>query len=235
MWAMVLDNDGRPVINTNVNFTLKNPGNNVDYTINKSTDNKGLVNLTRDLNAKLYYGKWVVYANATAFNVNSTYSFIYNWWGCATPTNCQGHGSETVASGAQINSPFAAGHDAAVNGNSAHRNTNACTWCHQSYDGNGSTTGYMNTQDRHKSLRCDNSGCHGTITQHNTNMITKSCNNSTCHNRTDMTMKSTMNGVLSAYANTTESTGLYNKYHTPNSTVPCIICHGRCTIYPNQI
>ncbi|VVB89373.1 Cytochrome c7 c [uncultured archaeon] len=216
MWAMVLDQNGMPVSNTNVNFTLKNPNNAVDYTFVKSTDSNGLVNLTSDLNAKNYYGKWQVVANATSLGLSDSTSFIYNWWGCGGGAGCGGHGSETVASGAPINSPYTTGHDAVVGAKSDHQQANICMYCHLSYNGQGSTPS-MNTSDVHRNLTCDNPSCHGSISQHTTNMVIGSCNN--CHNRTEITKKTTLNGILSNYSTTSD-------YHDANSTIPCIICHG---------
>ncbi|MDD5617296.1 MAG: cytochrome c3 family protein, partial [Candidatus Methanoperedens sp.] len=115
-----------------------------------------------------------------------------------------------------------------------------CTVCHQNYDGNPTTSNAgggpakdFTTTDTHRNIRCDNSSCHdpnGTSAwnNHNTGGITiGSCTNASCHPlRNDISMKSTLNGVVSNYSNTTVATGTYDKYHTPNSTVPCIICHG---------
>jgi predicted CxxxxCH...CXXCH cytochrome family protein len=221
MWAMVMDKNGTPVPNTNVNFTLKNPIGTIDYTLTKSTDSNGLVNLSRDLNAKNYYGKWQVIANATSLGLNDSTSFIYNWWGCGGGAGCGGHGSQTLSSGAPINSPYSSGHDVAVNAKSAHQSASICMYCHLSYNGQGSTA-TMNTSDTHRNISCDNASCHGSITLHKTDMVIGACSN--CHNRTDISDKNTLNGIVSNYSNSTST--IYNRYHTPNSTVPCIICHG---------
>ena len=217
MWALVIDGYGMPLANSNVNFTLTNPGGTADYSIIKPTDSNGLVNITRDPNAKNYYGNWKVTAIATALGVSDDTSFIYNWWGCAGGAGCGGHGSESLSSGAAVNSPYSSGHDAAVSSNSAHySNTSGCMFCHLSYNGQGSTPS-MKTADVHRNLTCDNSNCHGSFTSHRTNMVLGSCSN--CHNRTDLTKKTTLNGIVSNYSTTSD-------YHDTNSTIPCIICHG---------
>lgn len=116
-----------------------------------------------------------------------------------------------------MNSPYSSGHDAAVGSNSAHySNTSGCMFCHPSYNGQGSTPS-MRTADVHRNLTCDNSNCHGSFTSHRTNMVIGSCSN--CHNRTDLTKKTTLNGIVSNYSTTSD-------YHDTNSTIPCIICHG---------
>ncbi|NJD51790.1 MAG: CxxxxCH/CxxCH domain-containing protein [Candidatus Methanoperedens sp.] len=215
MWAMLLDSNGKPLANKNVNFTLKNPVGTNDYTFTKATDSKGLVNVTRDLNNKNYYGKWQIVADFEGLNQST--SFIYNWWGCGGGAGCTGHSSQSWATGAAINSPYTTGHDGVVGARSTHYNTaNDCMYCHLSYNGQGSTPS-MNTSDRHSSISCTNSSCHGTITQHQTNMVIGSCSN--CHNRTAITKKSTLNGILSNYSTT-------STYHDQNASIPCIICHG---------
>jgi len=179
---MLLDNNGMPLANRNVNFTLKNPVGTTDYTFSKATDSNGLVNVTRDLNNKNYYGNWRIVADYGGLNEST--SFIYNWWGCGGGAGCSGHGSQSWGSGAAINSPYTTGHDTAVDLRSTHYNTaNDCMYCHLSYNGQGSTP-TMNTADRHSSLSCTDSRCHGTITQHRTNMVIGSCDN--CHNRTEI-------------------------------------------------
>ena len=214
MWAMLIDSNGLPVANRNVNFTLKNPVGTNDYTFTKSTDNNGLVNVTRDLNNKNYYGNWQIIADSDGLSQST--SFIYNWWGCGGGAGCSGHGSESWATGAAINSPYFTGHDGVVGAKSNHQGSNNCMYCHLSYNGQGSTAG-MNTADRHSSFTCTDANCHGSISSHNNNMVIGSCNN--CHTRGNITKKSTLNGILSTYSTT-------STYHDQNSTIPCIICHG---------
>ena len=214
VWGLLIGNNGLPLANTNVNFILKNPSGATDYTVSQTTDSHGIVNIARDLNAKNYYGKWDVLADSSG--VTASTSFIYNWWGCAGGGGCGGHGSESLTSGAAINSPYMTGHDAVVGRDGAHQSSNVCMYCHLSYNGQGSTPG-MNTADRHSSFTCTNTNCHGSISSHNSNMVIGSCDN--CHTRGNITKKSTLNGILSTYSTT-------STYHDQNSSIPCVICHG---------
>ncbi|MFZ3058253.1 MAG: carboxypeptidase regulatory-like domain-containing protein [Candidatus Methanoperedens sp.] len=124
-------------------------------------------------------------------------------------------------------------------------NQSACTHCHQSFDNNsgGSYTAifWNSTADVHRNVAngCANSSCHGDYITHGqspattSNQLVASCYNATggCHvSRSDISNKSTLNSTniqyalsLYSYANGT----IFNaSFHTPNSTVPCIICHG---------
>jgi hypothetical protein len=242
IWALVVDDNGLPIINTNVNFTLRDPAGSIAYTTTKATDINGLVNVVPDLNNKAFYGNWTVVASATSIGVSDSKSFIYNWWGCG---NC--HGSENIGSAqAPITSPYLGGRDNNVMGidcaNCHHQVT--CTTCHLSYDGKGKNTGSnnvpsgtdhygwrgyggttqqgtMNTQDVHRNLSCDDPSCHGSVSQHTSGspkaMPIGTCTN--CHNTTRLSMKTTLNGRLSNYSTN-------SKYHDANSSIPCVICHG---------
>ncbi|MBW6518333.1 MAG: carboxypeptidase regulatory-like domain-containing protein, partial [ANME-2 cluster archaeon] len=220
IYALVLDNDGLPMSNTNVTLTLKNPGGATDYTSIYSTDSKGLINVSRNLNAKNYYGKWQVDVNAS--DVTGSYKFIYNWWGCVGGASCEGHGNDKgdlVDSNSNIiNSPYLGERKLKeesflIDGE---HNGAQCTYCHLSYNGQGYTPS-MNTEGSHSSLRCDNANCHGTIVSHETNMVIGSCTN--CHSSSNTTMKTTLNGVVANYSTT-------STYHDADASIPCIICHG---------
>ncbi len=235
--SLVIDKDGRPVTGTNVTFFLSDPNmttNNTKYAI---TDSEGLANVSFDLNSYNFYGDWTVRAANETMGANAT--FIYNWWGCAVSSVCNGHGSENLAGGAYINSPYLSGRDRATNSNSAHRSASLkCTVCHQSFDGlpggDVAANYSMNTTDVHRWVigGCANASCHGGYSVHNTNELIASCYNTSggCHKaRPEISNRYTLNSsniqiALSLYS--INSTSFNATFHTPNSTVPCIICHG---------
>lgn len=235
-YALYLDDNGMPVKGKNVTFTFYRPGSyGIHQTISTTTDSYGVANAFSNLDKTYYYGRWKVKAESGASN-DST-AFIYNWLGCnyGGPGDCGRAHSDTWPTGAPINSPYTNGYDKVVGADSHHRGSEfpkVCTGCHRSYDGtNGTLTYPANTSGEiiksgvHAGIRCENSSCHGTVDQHTTNIVIGSCyGGAGCHPfRTDISGKSTLNGVISAYSN---STGTYNKYHTPNFTVPCVVCHG---------
>ncbi|MDD5435567.1 MAG: carboxypeptidase regulatory-like domain-containing protein, partial [Nitrospira sp.] len=82
-YALVLDDNGNPITNTPVIFTIRN-WDSLDKTTSTAinTDANGIANYSLDLNAKNYYGNWYVDANATALGKSSSTGFIYNWFGC---------------------------------------------------------------------------------------------------------------------------------------------------------
>ncbi len=241
-YALFLDNNGFPLSGRVVNFTLTNPGS-VDVVTNQSntTDSNGLAKFNYQLNGINYYGRWNIKAqNGT---VNASYGFIYNWWGCAYSVSGGGgcnynHNSKSFDTGGTINSPFMNRRDPTAWRGGNHQysiglGNGNCYACHPSYDNTGisstSWAGHNNSPaDVHRNIQCSNSTCHGgtgnSTSQHTTDQLVANCYSANCHTRTDISNKSTKNGVVSSYSNSTSAT--YSKYHTPNSSVPCIICHG---------
>jgi hypothetical protein len=245
--SLYIDSNGAPLSGKTVNFTIYNP-NNVSYANGTNvTDSSGVASFYRNLDDANFYGVWTVKAESGGIYSNTT--FIYNWWGCAWDAgNCGGQHSGVDPSNGGLdttspNSPYTASWEKVTNRKTQHNTgistmgwaDDYCTVCHQSYDANpttsvteGSTAKDFFTADTHQNIRCDNSTCHNPGTSyanHNAGTITiGSCNS--CHNRTDISNKSTLNGVVSNYSNSSTTAGTYDKYHTPNSTVPCIICHG---------
>ncbi len=240
--ALYLDDYGKPVQGKNITFKLYRYGGVLVNTTTGITDSNGLANFGFDLNGSNYYGKWQVSASNDTMGANTT--FIYNWWGCAVTTVCSGHGSQTLQTGAIANSPYLNGRDRATGSVSSHyATTTKCTFCHQSFDGlpGGSiAVNYsMNTSDVHRSVvgGCANSSCHGDYYVHGRstttgNALIPSCYNTSggCHrSRPEISNKSTLNSsniqtALSLYS--INSTSFNATFHTPNSTIPCIICHG---------
>ncbi|MDD5615117.1 MAG: cytochrome c3 family protein [Candidatus Methanoperedens sp.] len=244
--ALLIDSNGTPLQSKTVNFTIFRPGGT--YATGTSvTDSSGVASFYKDLSGANYWGNWTVKADYSGISKNS--SFIYNWWGCAWGGSCRGHGgvNPNQAGTAAPNSPYTASWEmiAGSGGNAQHESLtgagwgqNWCTVCHQNYDGNPTTSNAINgtakdfySPDVHRNIRCDNASCHDPgvpfYTNHKAgNMTIGSCTSARCHPlRTDISMKSTLNGVVSNYSNSS-SGGIYDDYHTPNSTVPCIICHG---------
>jgi hypothetical protein len=232
--ALYMYDNGTPVSGKVINFTLYRYGGTQVNTIARTTDINGLANYSYDLNLNNYYGNWRVSASSGDIGANTT--FIYNWWGCTiSVTGCSGHSSKSLTTGATINSPYLSGRDRTTSATSQHTaaGTN-CTYCHQSFDGKpGGQTSITNhtnyPSDVHRNIACDNVNCHNTKTVHSTNAVIGSCYNSACHtpaNRSDISNKSTLNSAaLSLYSYANGS--IFNaSFHTPNSTVPCIICHG---------
>ncbi len=235
-YALYLDANGMPVKDKSISFTFYRPGSyGIHQTISSSTDSNGVASAFSDLDKTYYYGRWKV--KAEFGDSSASTSFIYNWFGCnmGGPGDCSRSHTDTWSTGAPINSPYTNGYDKVVGDDSHHQGSEfikACTGCHRSYDGtNGTytyptdTSGEIIKSGVHAGIRCENSSCHGTVDQHTTNIVIGSCyGGAGCHPfRTDISGKSTLNGIVSAYSN---STGTYDKYHTPNSTVPCIVCHG---------
>ncbi len=243
--TLFIDNNGKAISGRIVNFTIYDPNNSIVAAGSKVTDTSGLAYYYKDMDNASFYGVWKVKAESNGVSSNAT--FIYNWWGCAwgTTGKCGGqHSGKSPADmgAAAANSPYTASWERTTSANTSH-NINMhlsgwaddfCTVCHQSYDGNpttsnieGNTTKDFFVNDVHKNISCTNAACHdpnGTSAwnDHNTGNITiGSCDN--CHDRTDISKKSTLDGVISRYSN---GSGTYDKYHTPNATVPCIICHG---------
>ncbi len=223
-YVLVLDGKGMPVNNTNVTFILRNwngADTNTSPTIN--TNSYGLANYTFDMNARNYYGNWNI--TATAVGISGAAGFIYNWWGCQSG-GCFNHGTESppAANSSRQNSPYTQGRES-ITANSNHNSITDtdCAGCHRSYGGTGGGDQFSGqptkTADVHVTDTC--ATCHATIATHDTDEPIKSC--SDCHNRTDISEKYTMAGspLRSNYSGLVASTG-----HNPNSTIPCIICHG---------
>ncbi len=247
--ALYIDNSGTPVSGKIISFTLYWPNNTALTTVNATTNILGLANFSYDLNLKNYYGKWQVKAANGTLNDSTT--FIYNWWGCGTGGGCSnsasGHPNNPgAATTVTANSPYLNGKDEVTNRDTAHTTggSASCTRCHQSYDGSpGGNTLTINhgnnPSDVHRNITCDNANCHGSYTTHGSTPngeLIYSCYNSGCHgnwsnwDRKDLSNKSTLNGPN---VNTAISIYSYNNgssfnatFHTPNSTVPCLICHG---------
>ncbi|NJD52918.1 MAG: hypothetical protein FIB07_08640 [Candidatus Methanoperedens sp.] len=228
--ALFIDRHGIPQSGSIISFTIYWPNGTALATINSSTNPNGLANFSYDMNNRNYYGNWKIEASSGSVKANIT--FMYNWWGCSV---C--HGSENPGSGTPslANSPYLSGRDVITNREFDHRDSSVkCTYCHSSYDGvpGGAafTTRKNNPSDVHRNLSCNNANCHGSFSQHGTNQRINSCYNAACHNRTDITRKGTLNGVnldtaLSIYSYDNASS-FNSTFHTPNSTVPCMICHG---------
>jgi len=237
--ALFIDDSGLPLNGRIITFNLYQPNGTelVAARINATTNAKGLANFSFDMNARNYYGNWTV--KAANSSLNDSTSFIYNWWGCAynSGTCSRNHNSNPPSTGGTINSPYASGRDATVNARSTHYGATVnCTWCHQSYDGTSGDTNpatgdakHLNVgSDVHRTIKCDNVNCHNTLTTHQTNAIIGSCYSAACHtpaNRSDISSKSTLSGVLSIYSSNNGS-AFNSTFHTPNSTVPCFTCHG---------
>ncbi|TFH46473.1 MAG: hypothetical protein E4G94_02355, partial [ANME-2 cluster archaeon] len=220
IWALALDDNGLPVPYTTVNFTLTNPGGAVDNTTEIITNDKGLANLSIDLDDKNYYGKWQVNANAS--DATGSYQFIYNWWGCVGGAGCSAHSDHSISFTevpAAASSPYLGGSDDDPGRFSGNDHEVQCTYCHLSYNGQGSTP-TMNTAGVHSSLRCDNTNCHASVTLHSdstADMVIGSC--TYCHTSANTTMKPIIVGTgVSNYSTT-------STYHS-NPGIPCIICHG---------
>ncbi|HWR26762.1 MAG TPA: hypothetical protein VN316_02685, partial [candidate division Zixibacteria bacterium] len=241
--SLYLRNNGTPISSKRVNFTIFWP-NGTQYNLTSAnTDSNGLANASWDLNNRPYYGNWTIKAEADGNAGNTT--FIYNWWGCAAwGTGCnRGHTNENPGDQgtATRNSPYSRGSWDPLTGERGAKSSNKCTICHTLYDGKLFSSRNLslisdNTSDVHRNIvgGCRNASCHGNYAVHNTNQLIASCYNTTggCHtpaNRSDISNKSTLNGsnvatALSLYS--INKTSFNATFHTPNSTVPCIICHG---------
>src|SRR3990170_7831443 len=79
--ALFLDSNGMPVSGKSINFTLYRPNGTALISINDTTNAYGLANFSFDMNLQNYYGRWQVRAGNGSLNSSTT--FIYNWWGCA--------------------------------------------------------------------------------------------------------------------------------------------------------
>ena len=244
--TLLIDSNGMPLTGRTVNFTIYRPGGTY-ATGTGVTDSSGVASYYRNLSGANFWGNWTVKANYSGISSPNS-SVIYNWGGCAwNQGSCAGQHSGASPSGSGTtspNSPYSASWEQISTRETVHYapsgsgwGDNWCTVCHQSFDGNpttgitaATTTKDYYTPDVHRNIRCDNASCHnpGTnMANHNAGTITiGSCSSASCHPlRTDISMKSTLNGVVSNYSNSS-SGGIYDDYHTPNSTVPCIICHG---------
>lgn len=246
--SMYLENTGKPITSHQINFTIFWPNQTQYGTIQKNTDSYGVANASWDLNNKPYYGNWTIKAEADG-NWKNT-SFIYNWWGCATWTgaSCTGHNNQNPGDQGtgNRNSPYSRGSWDPLTNERTAKSSNKCTICHTLYDGKLFSSKNValiseNTSDVHSDVvgGCRNSSCHGGYTQHNTNQLVSSCYNTSggCHvsrsGQYDVSNKSTLNNsnvliALSLYSyNGSNLSLLFNAtFHTPDSTVPCIICHG---------
>src|SRR5659263_182820 len=247
---MCIRDSGSPLSGRIVTFNLYDPGG-AEYTaakINATTNAYGLANFSFEMNARNYYGNWTVMASNGSLYDNT--SFIYNWWGCGiSDTSCTGggHSNKAPSGGRTANSPYLIGRDGmTASSSSSHRNpAYSCTVCHQSFDGspggNDKAVNHNNyTNDVHKSLSCDNINCHGNYTTHGQTtygQVIYSCYNTNCHipsgtvaNRSDISNKSTLSSptVETAHSEYSENNGtdFNGTFHTPDSVVPCIICHG---------
>lgn len=239
--TLYMDANGTPLSGMTINFSLFYPnGSTSGITGTNVTDSQGIASFYSDLDNRRAYGQWRVKAEIGIVSSNTT--FIYNWWGCAYASggcNSEHNGQNPANRGTTTaNSPYTASWEMITDERNDHKTDisqngwadDYCTVCHNGYDGQptNSTPGTKDftPPDVHQNLRCDNASCHNpgaSFANHNGGTITiGSCNN--CHNRTDITKKSTLNGVVSNYSNA--SSGTIDKYHTPNATIPCIICHG---------
>lgn len=241
--ALYFDRYGVPMSGSLVNFTMYYPNGTVHTTDSNTTDVNGQANFSYDMNGANYYGIWKIMASTriSSVTVSSNITFIYNWWGCSYNSGqCnENHGGKNPGSRGitTANSPSLSGRDT-LTGVGDHSGTYNCTFCHQSYDGMpGGTNPVANDPnhlnkpaDVHRNILCDNVSCHGTKTTHDTNQLIYSCFTANCHSRTDISGKSTLSSgtvstALSLYSyNFGGSTNA--RYHTPNSTVPCFVCHG---------
>ncbi len=243
--SLFIDSNGKPLSGKTVNFTIYKPNNSIRTTGTNITDSSGVASFYHSLDEVNFYGNWTVKAESGGIYDNAT--FVYNWWGCAwNQGSCAGQhsGVNPGQSGTTSpNSPYTASWEQITTAQPEHYTLtsaswadNYCTVCHQSYDGNptkgitaATTTKDFYTPDVHRNIRCDNASCHNpgaSYANHNAGTITiGSCTSASCHpRRSDITMKSTLNGIVSNYSNS--SSGGIDDYHTPNYTVPCIICHG---------
>ncbi len=245
--ALYMDGNGFPIQGKKIDFTIMWPNGTALATISDTTNLNGLANFSFNLNDRNYYGVWSVKAANGSLSDNA--NFIYNWWGCAYDGNgpCgENHGSKSFPAPTTANSPYLNGYDRITSEEGAHYDQGVnCTFCHQSFDGkpggtnppsSGNDSNHANVpSDVHYKVSCDNASCHGGYNtgtyQHNTNQVVFSCYNSNCHtSRGDISGKSTLSsGTVSS------ATSLYSykngstfnaTFHTPDSTVPCFICHG---------
>ncbi len=238
--AFFIDDKGSPLSGRVITFNLYMP-NGTEYTparINATTNAYGLANFSFDMDARNYYGNWTV--KASNGNLNDNTSFIYNWWGCGMSGCNSGHTGSNPAGTMAKNSPYMGGRETISQTGTHTSATLNCTNCHQSFDGNpgaltsGGANHGINTKDVHRNLTCSDPNCHQASSVHSTNAVIGSCFNTTvCHtpaNRSDISGKSTLNNSNKAIAHSEYSenngTDFNGTFHTPNSTVPCIICHG---------
>ena len=243
--ALYIDNSGTPVSGKVINFTIYRPDGAALATVKDTTNSLGLANFSYDMNSRNYYGNWTIRATSGSLYKNT--SFIYNWWGCSynSGTCDRNHGTKDPPGGSvSANSPYLSGRDPTTADRDVHfASSTNCTFCHQSFDGKPGDTNptnpdpnHLNTPpDVHRTIRCDNASCHGAYNtgtyQHNTNMVIYSCYNSNCHvSRADISSKSTLSSSTIASAvslySVNNGSSFNATFHTPNSTVPCFICHG---------
>ncbi|MDF1534236.1 MAG: hypothetical protein P1P69_07010 [Methanosarcinaceae archaeon] len=243
-YVLYLDSNGTPVSNQNVNFTLKDPvGTSVD-TATGITDLYGLANYSFDLSTQNYYGQWQVDADDGTLTSNT--SFIYNWWGCEySGGGCTyDHGGRSLPRGSEItpNSPYINGDDYEIGDKHLYRmgSVDECVTCHRSYDGTAGapsndavSVGVDSIQlGPHKGITCMNTSCHGPLSGTHSTSTTYgatigSCYGETgCHAfRSDVSDKTTLTGTRTTGEVNYSKNGSLG-YHTPTSTVPCVICHG---------
>ena len=139
-YAIVMDKDGG-ISGVTVTFTIKNPAGNQIAQIQATTDTSGVASFSYDLNNKNYYGYWTVEATATVNgqNLQTSATFMYNWWGCARCHGDTGNNGYPSSFGTYTpKSPYTAGYD-------FHRDpkrkdhagaivAGECTACHNGYD-----------------------------------------------------------------------------------------------------
>jgi hypothetical protein len=251
-YALYLDENGSPVQGKNITFRFINPGGGIFETKYGITNSSGMASASSTVGNAKYYGNWQVTGSNASFNSSSR--FIYNWWGCNygdNGNNCDENHDGALDSGDRVttalNSPYLEGYEKSVadihDSGSRQVSTNTCLICHRSYDGSqGSsntsadkTTPSEIVNGPHQGILCANSSCHGNfLTDHTASsptMTIGSCYGETgCHSfRNDVSGKTTLAGT-SRYSSPPAKSN-YSKepllsYHTPSSTVPCILCHG---------
>ena len=238
---MLLDQNGFMINNVAVNFTVRNWDSSFSQDLTTVyTGSDGIATYTFDMNDRDYYGNW--YVDANAMDLSGTSNFIYSWWGCMSDgggdgcdkSDHTGSVGSMVATPTEQNSPYTLGRDDITSegthssaGSLPIQNNANCVGCHRSYSGGGGGNDFenqeSNTSDVHSSISC--SSCHSGISTHNADQTIKSCDDASCHSRTesDISDKDTMLGSP-ARSNYSGGTGPA-KYHA-GSAIPCIICHG---------
>lgn len=231
VYALLLGNNGKVVPdNTKVNFTLKGPQTAIIPTTNITNTTRGVAGVSFQMNAKNSWGFWTIEANATINNtlVNSSTTFIYNWWGCG---NC--HSQKTPPTGGTRNSVYLGGNnvgEAVHTARQDHYNQynfdnsfeDRCTRCHQSYDGNkgrgdtysdypadfhGTTS---NTSNRRTCANCHVYNITGTGTPPNSSATIPSCFSSTCHPQ--------MNFQVKQFNTTSSGFGIFSDTEPPSGS-----------------
>jgi len=231
IYALLLDGEGLGIADRNLTITIKYPDGSNLTTLTARTDSTGLASTSYDLNGRNFYGTWTVDVAVEDSSLTGQTTFIYNWWGCAL---CHGKKGNPPWSGSS-SSPYTNGWDSVVNEKRDHyQHTNKgfpdndCTHCHQSYDGlpGGTKTAAFNNYPAgyHSSKQCSDSTCHDSYTTHRSDMDIGSCND--CHSREELSSKSTLDASSrSIYSDTNPASGSPLKYHDPDASIPCILCH----------